>query len=154
MVRMLAASALDCGSTTQSDRVNTMTMSYTNYFNARYTKLRNKSTDWLVVSLENMSEWSDMSTSFQQNLTCSCHDEAVFLYIYIYIYMFIWSLLIHLHLHYFFSSKDMRVIVLIQWRLSASNAVYYNKCNAHWQEYLTNKKLPSHSNFYVNYAKF
>ena len=127
MIRMFAASALDCGSNTQSSRINTMTMSCTCYFNARHTTLRSKSTDWLVASLENMSEWSDMSTCFHQYLTCSCHDKAV--------YMFIWRLLTHSYI-VFSEAKTWELSFLF----SESNAVYYNKCYAHWQEYLTGKK--------------
>ena len=62
MISMLTSSAVDCEVKPRSVETKDYKISIC-CFSAKHAALRSKSKDWLAWNLDNMSEWSDMSTS-------------------------------------------------------------------------------------------
>ena len=62
MVRVLASSVVDREFEPRSDQTKEYKIGIC-CFSAKHTALRGKSKDWLARNQNNVSEWSDMSTS-------------------------------------------------------------------------------------------
>ena len=58
----LASSAVDCGFKPRSGQTKDYKIGYC-CFSSKHAALRRKSKDWLARNQNNVSEWSDMSTS-------------------------------------------------------------------------------------------
>ena len=62
MVSVIASSAVDRGFEPRSGQTKDYKIGIC-YFSAKYAALRRKSKDWLAWNQNNVSEWSNMSTS-------------------------------------------------------------------------------------------
>ena len=81
MINVLASSVTDRGLEPRSDQTKVYEIGIC-CFSAKHAALRRKNKEWLSRNQDNVSEWSDMSSTKQISssshgkLTCSPHDMA------------------------------------------------------------------------------